>query len=418
MSFDLALLQLAVDQLTRECSRLKGHRYQDGDLADHIYGLRYAVSTRRSMWSRFKHDSLAGKRPITEDEIDKVLDGFRNVIVKLHTDQGDPATAKTRTDAFISELARRLGLATDGHGKLLAHHFKRAAAFQLPPRTSALACHEPEEMMDFVSVIKYQASLKPDIAFEHVVRSLGGYFVDHRPASADLSRYQVVSDSILFDNSNWIAVDNSDLIRAMPIEPSLCTRVIRIKTLGASAPTIAFEFNNSGFGVVPLIARMHPTPRFLVQRGARMTESTAPTRTTYLEFDIPTNEVPTEHIFEIRCVYFNGLQESRGRQVGKWTAGTMEWHGKRMSPTTEEADLSVVFPNNPGVGEYRFAQRPESLGRDALETTQEADQRERIFEPATKLSGSTDETAKIIWKLPQVQELTIFSVQWRWKDAK
>lgn len=418
--YNLVKIKCVIERLDEECSILAeefGRSINSQFVADRIYEFkRKPGGSRKTAWSQFLHKKLEGKAPLRKEELDEVFEGYRRVIQDLtsgvYEGQRLQSAESTRVGEIEGKILNEFGLS---HlGVCLEAGMFLAPAYHSDNRTPALAVHDPDHMRTFADLIKAKAkSMEGVNLFMDLCSEYGAEIVHARPESADLSKVRVLADSIVYDNTDWVPVPSKEELQSVPVQPCYSTRVLRLVCDDPTIKTISFELNTNGLGVIPVPSRDQSAPmyRFMVQEDVCMTESPSPTRTTYVEYLLNPECVGQEQIFVIYSIFFNGLQDSILPTGEADEPSEIEWLGKRVSSKTEDADMAVILPSSLAVQSWRFNRRPESQQRDEV---MEVDDRERILESSMQRAGSMLEGVKAIWKIPQVNEPTIFSFQWCW----
>lgn len=398
-------------QLCEEAAARGGGEFRLQYLAERVFAHRTGSHSRKVGLTQLLRHKCPGHQQITASDIELLFRGIRRTIHEYSG--GSPNDAQVNSVARDAELDTLTTFGIDDpDGQLRPSHFVVHTDLT-DQRTPALASHDPVRMARFARKCRTVANKSPSDAFARMCKDAGAELVTERPDSADLSRVRVLAASTLFDNRDWERIPHGSL-RTLPVQACYCTSVLRVLVEDPEARAVAFEFNTSGFGVFPVPCEDPTAPpyRFLIQDNVRMTESPTPTRTSYVEFALDQAGVHREQTFIIHSVFFNGVQDQYELISDAAEPAEIDWHGKRVYPETEDADLTVILPARYPIEYHQFARRPESASRDILA---EADQRERIFEPAQRRTGSILEGIKAIWKIPRVTEPTVFSFQWRWQ---
>ncbi|MEM6498367.1 MAG: hypothetical protein AAF709_16790, partial [Pseudomonadota bacterium] len=359
---------------------------------------------------------------VTAQMVNRVLKAFRLALRDLLIVSNDQQTADAMVRREEAQLRKDYHLRywDSIHGEaeatpITARDF-RVQAHDQDDRTRALATHDPAPFRNYFNTIKQVATDSGTAdTFEHICSFLGAEFVEGRPDAAELSSTTVLGDSLVFDHSDWKAVDEAALIWTRPISACFSTRIVRVRIPDDPPSEIAFEFNTAGFGVFPVPDPMQPKnerPRFIVQRQTWMSEMPNNGRTSYLVYPITSDMAGEEVEFCLRALLINSQQDQLRRREsdGEWV--TSDWNGKRVTPNSIGVDMSIIFPVSPRLGQWHFAQRPESAKRDQ---DIEIDPREMRFNPGDQLPGSGRDGSKVIWYLPDVEEPTIFSFRWSWE---
>ena len=425
--FDREKLKRVIAKLNVECKRMaeeSGIIFQEQFIAERVFPYRKNIRSQRTGWAQFMHKKIEGLAPLHAVDIDDVFRGFRRAIHDLVG--GEPGSLQLHREVreVEQDVLHEFGLIPlkggDNRDLQLA-----ASLFVLPTylsddRTPALAAHFPLRMRMHADKIREFAVQHSGDTFEAVCVWAGAQFIHTRPDSAVLSNHCVIADSLVFDNSDWELVPQKKDIIEKPIQACYCTRVIRVRVDDPDARSIAFEFNSSGYGVLP-VPPSHSSHsgesdqldfRFLVQHKVRMTEAGMPTRTSYFEYDLVPGDLGRERTFMVHCIFFNGVQ-NQFHACGEHTEeAEVDWHGKRVAADTQDADMTVILPVDQVLDVWRFVRRPEQTNRDQVE---EPDQKERIFDASMQRSGTSVEGVKAIWKIPPVKTSTIFSFQWSWE---
>ena len=398
---DTGLLKRVLEHLHQECELLalaRGSKLREKEVAVLVYPKRAVVS-----FSEFKR-KLSGEA--SPSEVERVLGGYRKLLRSL-ADVQPGGRSLGRTAAQIEEdVVHMFGLEDRGPHLSVKSFVDRGPAAS-DDRTEALRRHELLRMRrECKKMMEWALGLTGDV-FAQVCERYDIQRVKSPPKSAKFSQFTIVSDSVVFDNTDWVPCKEAEL-RSRPVQPCYLTRVVTLSIQEPRACSVAFEGNTSGFGIVPLLFEIELASRLLVLEST-MPEERRPTRTFFREIDIPAGPVGRRYTFVMRSVFFNGVQQAWSDAADN--PSVKEWHSKRVTPTTEAADLTVILPLSPRHVRWEFVRRSDSIAQEIVEAP---DQRERIFEPAEQELGSKKEGAKAIWILPRVAEQTVFSFRWSW----
>lgn len=410
--WNVSKLQRVITALDEHCHRIASEyelKFNATVLAEYAYPKRKSQQSRKNALSQLRRE-LTGSSRIKAKRLDELFMGYRRCIHGLAGGEPDEPEYAKEVLHIEEEILNQFGLAHLGE-RLSANMFA-VPTYESDSRTRALAEHDPRHIRQISELIMEQMlAFDDNTVFSQLCHDLNAQLVDRRPESADLTRHQVLGDSIVYDNTDWELILPGIDLKSRPIQPCYSTRVLRILVTDPNAKSVSLEMNTNGFAVIPVPARGADSPDFRVyfQDQVCMTEAPTPTRTTYIEYELFPEDLGREREIILHSIFYNGLQDSFRDLISE--DDVLEWHGKRVAPETGDADMAVILPGSPRVKYWKFNRRPERANRDE---TQDVDQRERILESSPLLPGSLHDGLKAIWKMPSVDEPTIFSFQWCW----
>lgn len=228
------------------------------------------------------------------------------------------------------------------------------------------------------------------------------------PDTANPELFDIDTQSITYDLSDWRPVRSNNDIRQTPFERMYAFRVRR---KNESPNFFAPELDSSGFGAFPLAQFMTDPPpmgRVWVNPNKTMPEAKGYTRAIYPEYRLSHTDART-NIF-CPSVFYNGTQDQIHRK------SPHDWLGFRVRPTAKVIDMTIIPPKSVRMVEPQFFRRVDQAGSpniavDARHVDLNEPERE-------KLIGFThDPSLGLSCSLPPVDVVTVFSFRWEWNPS-